>query len=287
MTKHYPSLTAKPREKPSFPTKWLWERGYIQGSVLDFGSGYGKDGEFLQGQGFSVTDYDPYYQSQYPQGRFDTILCQYVLNVLPPLEQTEVIVRVSELLKRNGKAYFAVRRDINHHNKGIRIHKEHQQPTYQSPVQLPFKSILKNDYCEIYEYAPYRSLENGVAGCPFCELAENVELLTESTTCFAILDKYPVNKGHTLIIPKVHEADYFSLSMRYQQGMNVVLNRCKKLLESRYQPAALNVGINVGSEAGQTVNHVHMHLIPRYQGDVDDPTGGVRNIIPGKGNYLK
>lgn len=284
--KHYPNLTAKSREKPSFPTKWLWERDYIQGRVLDFGSGYEKDGEFLRHKGYNVQNYDPYYQPEYPEGPFDTILCQYVLNVLPPLEQTGVIMRISELLKSNGRAYFAVRRDIHPKNKGIRIHKEHQQPTYQTPVQLPFKSLLKNDYCEIYEFTPFRSLENGESGCPFCHLAEEVELLTESTTCFAIFDKYPVNKGHTLIIPKVHVPDYFALNIRYQQGMNVVLNRCKQLLETRYQPDAWNVGINAGTEAGQTVDHVHMHLIPRYKGDVADPTGGVRHIIPGKGNYL-
>lgn len=283
--KHYPQLTAKPREGPSFPTKWLLERNYLKGEVLDFGSGYGADGAFLRNQGLRVSEYDPYYQKEYPTGPFDTIICQYVLNVLPPLDQSEVIMQVSELLKPEGVAYFAVRRDITPKNKGIRIHKEYQEPTYQTPVKLPFPSVMQNDYCEIYGFKPFRKLENGEPDCPFCKLSPDQQVITESTTAFAIFDKYPVNQGHILVIPKQHEPNYFNLTLHKQQGLNVVLNRCKNLLDNWYQPDGFNTGINVGETAGQTVSHVHLHLIPRYDGDMPDPTGGVRHVIPEKGNY--
>lgn len=283
--KHYPQLTAKPREGPSLPTKWLWERNYLKGEVLDFGSGYGADGAFLRNHGFAVTDYDPYYTPAYPTGYFDTIICQYVLNVLEPLEQSQVIMQVSELLKPTGTAYFAVRRDISQRNKGVRIHKEYQEPTYQTPVRLPFPSVMQNAYCEIYAHQPFRQLPNGDPDCPFCQLAPDQQVITESTTAFAIFDKYPVNQGHMLIIPKKHEANYFNLTLHKQQGLNVVMNRCRNLLDNWYHPDGYNTGINVGQTAGQTVSHVHLHLIPRYEGDMPDPTGGVRHVIPEKGNY--
>lgn len=283
--RYNPELTAKKREYPSFPTKWLFNQNLIKGEVLDFGSGYGKDGEFLRDKGFDVTDYDPYYKPEFLSNSFDTILCQYVLNILPPSEQSFVIMRVSELLKEDGKAFFAVRRDITDKNKGIRIHKEYKKPTLQLPVKLPFKSVLNNDYCEIYEYQPLQTLKEG-AECPFCSKTMLERFITESSTCYAIFDKYPVNKGHALIIPKVHESDYFQLDNRHQYGLNLVLKRTKTILEQKFNPDSFNTGVNIGEYAGQTVNHVHVHLIPRYEGDIDNPIGGVRNIIPEKGDYL-
>jgi diadenosine tetraphosphate (Ap4A) HIT family hydrolase len=87
--------------------------------------------------------------------------------------------------------------------------------------------------------------------------------------------------------PKKHSADYFELSFKEQSACWFILNRVKDIISSRFKPDGFNVGINTNGSAGQTIPHVHIHLIPRYINDVDDPIGGVRNVIPDKGNYLK
>ncbi len=101
-------LTIKERKWPSYPTKFLFSAGKIQGRVLDFGCGGGIDASFLTKNGLYTTKFDPYYAPQVPTGKFDTILCHYVLNVLLPEEQVQVLMAISELLSPSGKAYFTV-----------------------------------------------------------------------------------------------------------------------------------------------------------------------------------
>ncbi|NVK49258.1 MAG: HIT domain-containing protein [Cyclobacteriaceae bacterium] len=276
-------LTAKERSSLSFPARIVKERGLLKGEILDFGCGFGKDVELLKTNGFSIEGYDKFYQPKYPERKFDTIICFYVLNVLLPEEQALVLMEISELLKPNGKAYFAVRRDLVY--EGFRTHKIHQKPTYQTNVVLPFRSIYKNDNCEIYEYQHFNQLSKGESDCPFCYPDSNIELLLESAQAFSILDKYPVNPGHSLIIPKRHVSDYFELNFREQSSLFFMLNEVKKRIQKRFNPNGFNVGINIGEKAGQTVSHVHIHLIPRYSGDVENPRGGIRGVIPGKKEY--
>ncbi|MEX0965685.1 MAG: bifunctional class I SAM-dependent methyltransferase/HIT family protein [Bacteroidia bacterium] len=284
MAKHFPHLTAKERTSPSWPTKHLFREKLLNGEILDFGSGYGADGKFLKSKGFNVQEYDNYYQPEIPKVKFDTIICHYVLNVVEPKEQSQILMQISELLKPTGRAYLTVRRDIRH--EGIRIHKEHKKPTYQCLVKLPYKSILINDFCEIYEYRHFNQFQRNNE-CPFCAPEASRELITESATAYAILDKYPVSTGHALIIPKQHKPDYFQLSTHTHFACNLALNRTKQILQECFSPEGFNVGINIGETAGQTIPHAHIHLIPRYAGDVENPIGGVRNLFPGKGNYLK
>ncbi|MCR5456013.1 MAG: HIT domain-containing protein [Bacteroidales bacterium] len=287
-TKNNPHLTAKERTTISFPTRWLKQNNCLKGEILDFGCGFGFDTDTLQKEGFDIVGYDNYYRPEYPSKRFDTIICNYVLNVLEPDEQAEVLMSVSELLKPEGKAYFAVRRDLKY--EGFRTHFVHKQPTYQCNVILPYKSIFVNDNCEIYEYQHFNKTdfkENYKTSdkCPFCKLNPKVEIISETATAVAFLDGYPVSKGHTLIIPKRHVADYFELTVKEQRAIWLLVNRCKKILEDRFHPDGFNVGINVGQAAGQSVFHVHVHIIPRYKGDVENPKGGVRGVIPGKQKY--
>lgn len=122
-------------------------------------------------------------------------------------------------------------------------------------------------------------------GCPFCGLDEGRVVVAESEVAFAIYDKFPVNPGHALVIPKRHCADYFELSVEEQEGCWRLLNEVKRLVADRFSPDGFNVGINVGAMAGQTVPHVHLHLIPRYRGDVEEPRGGVRGVIPARQQY--
>lgn len=278
-------LTAIDRKYLSFPAKFLLNAKELIGDVLDFGCGIGKDVDLLKEKGVNIIGYDKFYFPNYPTIKFDTIICFYVLNVLMQEEQAVVLMNISQLLKPSGKAFFAVRRDIKY--EGFRTHKIHQKPTYQCNVKLSYKSIFENENCEIYEYKHYNQLNiNKNANCPFCNPDSDTELLLESATAFAMFDKFPVNKGHILIIPKTHCSNYFSLTFKEQSACWFMLNHAKKILIERFNPDGFNVGINIEEAAGQTISHVHIHLIPRYSGDVDNPSGGVRGVIPDKQKYL-
>lgn len=278
----YSHLTAKERSQLSFPSKYLKNQGLLSGRVLDYGCGFGKDVEVLDKQGLNITGYDPNYFPDWPSGKFNTIICHYVLNVLKPEEQATVLMRVSSLLAENGKAYFAVRRDIAY--EGFRMHKVHKKPTFQMLVKLPYESVFQNESCEIYRYQ--RIVDQPPGECVFCVPAAAV-FLCESATAYAILDKFPVVPGHALIIPKRHQPDYFSLTEREQRACWIMVNEVKTMLEREYSCSDFNIGINVGKTAGQTVPHAHIHLIPRKKGDVKNPVGGIRNVIEGMGDYTE
>lgn len=277
-------LTAKERDSLSFPAKLLINKNLFIGDVLDFGCGFGKDVELLIAKGINITGYDKHYFPIFPQKKFDTIICFYVLNVLLPEEQASVLMELSQLIKPTGKVYIAVRRDIQF--EGFRIHKIHQKKTYQCNVVLNSKSIFKNKNCEIYEYQHYNQIIRDFnTDCPFCNPNPKNELILESALAFAIYDKFPVNNGHALIIPKRHCQNYFDLSFKEQSACIFMLNKLKDIISKRFNPDGFNIGINIGEKAGQTIPHVHIHLIPRYEGDVEEPLGGIRCVIPKKRKY--
>lgn len=279
----YNHLTAKAREKLSFPVNWLRRNGYLKGNILDYGCGFGTDADILMKNGVSQVDkYDKYYFPDLPEKKYDTIICSYVLNVLERPEQTQVLMEISELLKQNGKAYFAVRRDVKY--EGYRLHKIHKEYTYQCNVVLPYKSVFKNDFVEIYQYQRITDISK-TSDCSFCNPGSKSEFITESAMVYSILDRFPVTNGHALVIPKKHIPNYFDLSVNRQQSIWIVVNRVKEILEERYKPEGFNVGFNVNEPAGQSIFHTHIHVIPRYSGDMDNPKGGVRHVIPEKGKY--
>lgn len=279
----YSHLTAKERDKLSFPMNWLKRNGFLKGEILDYGCGHGSDVQFLKELKYKAIGYDNYYFDKYPIKKFDIITCIYVLNVLEPVDQSKVLMSISQLLKPNGKAYFVVRRDIK--NEGFRTHYIYKKPTFQTNVVLPFKSVYKNDFTEIYEYQHYENIVKSNSECIFC--SPKRKILIETALAYSIFDKFPVSKGHTLIIPKRHVSSYFQLSLNEQISCNLLINEVKKYLDKKYKPDGFNIGINIGESAGQTINHVHIHLIPRYKNDIPNPIGGVRNVIPLKGDYTK
>ncbi len=277
-------LTAKERYSLSFPAKFLWRNNLLVGDVLDFGCGFGKDVEILKANSINITGYDKFYFPEYPMTRFDTIICLYVLNVLLPEEQAMVLMELSRLVKPSGKVFIAVRRDLQF--EGFRTHKLHQKKTYQCIVTLNSKSIFKNDFCEIYEYRHFNQLErNENPTCPFCNPDSERELIVESATAYSVFDKFPVSEGHALIIPKRHCDNYFDLTFKEQSACIFMLNTVRQIIQKTFNPDGFNVGINIKEAAGQTIPHAHIHLIPRYQGDVQQPKGGVRGVIPGRQEY--
>ena len=118
--------------------------------------------------------------------------------------------------------------------------------------------------------------------CIFCQMKDYI---LENELAYAIYDKYPVGKGHMLFIPKRHVKNFFDITKEEREAIFELIDEGKKLLDEKYSPDSYNVGINCGEHAGQTIMHVHVHLIPRYIGDMKDPTGGVRGVIPEKMKY--
>lgn len=121
--------------------------------------------------------------------------------------------------------------------------------------------------------------------CPFCTRAEGREIIIENDLAYATYDKYPVSIGHALIISKRHCGNYFNLTIEEQSSCWNLVNGVKEIITDRLHPDGFNIGINIGVTSGQTIDHVHIHLIPRYQGDVSEPKGGVRGVIPRKKKY--
>ena len=120
--------------------------------------------------------------------------------------------------------------------------------------------------------------------CLFCILAaERIVLANELAV--VIRDSFPVSPGHTLIIPKRHVGSFFDVTGDEREAMLALLDSAKLGLDAAFHPDGYNVGINDGEAAGQTVPHLHLHLIPRYAGDSEDPRGGVRWIFPDKAKY--
>ena len=118
--------------------------------------------------------------------------------------------------------------------------------------------------------------------CLFCNKKEYV---LENNLAYAIYDGFPVSKGHMLVIPKRHVENYFGLTNEELIAIKELADKAKEMLDKLHSPDGYNIGFNCGIDAGQSVMHCHMHIIPRYKKDVPNPRGGVRNVIPGKGNY--
>ena len=121
--------------------------------------------------------------------------------------------------------------------------------------------------------------------CPFCERLGAGEVISAREGVAAVWDAYPVSPGHALIVPRRHEADFLALSEEEHRDMWMLLPEVIKAIEGKHRPQGYNLGVNVGRVAGQTVGHAHFHVIPRYEGDVEDPRGGVRWVVPGKAKY--
>ena len=134
---------------------------------------------------------------------------------------------------------------------------------------------------------PRQNKGMGMPECPFCTVPAAVPdgLSLQNALAYVREDKFPVSPGHLLVIPKRHANDWFCLTEQEQAAVMQLINQAKNWLDQRYAPDAYNIGMNCGEAAGQTVPHMHCHVIPRYQGDSEDPRGGVRWVKPEQADY--
>lgn len=124
----------------------------------------------------------------------------------------------------------------------------------------------------------------GHPDCPFCG---EPEIIIENELAFAHYDTYPVSPGHCLLIPRRHFPDYFEATAEEKAAIWELLDEVKPIIDREFSPDAYNVGVNIGKVAGQSIPHLHVHVIPRYAGDVENPQGGVRGVIPHKQKYVR
>ena len=124
-----------------------------------------------------------------------------------------------------------------------------------------------------------------MTSCVFCERLASDDVTAASELAAVFPDAFPLTRGHILILPRRHESDYFRLTRDEQAAMWELVNALRDRFASEQRTDGFNLGVNVGAAAGQTVGHAHIHVIPRYAGDVDDPRGGIRWIIPAKARY--
>ncbi len=122
--------------------------------------------------------------------------------------------------------------------------------------------------------------------CVFCQ-TEKLQVVAENKLALAFYDGCPVSKGHILVIPRRHAETFFDATHEEHNAVNRLVFKVKQYIDKKYNPDGYNIGVNTGYYAGQTVFHFHMHIIPRYEGDVEDPRGGVRKVIPSRNHHLK
>ena len=114
--------------------------------------------------------------------------------------------------------------------------------------------------------------------CFFCRI-QGKEKIAENGDFFSVYDDFPVSRGHALVVPKAHIVSFLELSPDQAREMHKLIKETIKVLQGRFRPDGFNIGINEGRAAGRTVDHLHVHIIPRYKGDVKKPAGGVRNLF--------
>src|SRR4051812_9097068 len=114
-----------------------------------------------------------------------------------------------------------------------------------------------------------------------CELCTPKDVLLEGPLAYVRLDNHALSRGHVLVVPKRHVASFFDMDREEQAAILDLLNLAQKSIAAQHSPDGYNIGVNVGSAAGQSRMHVHLHLIPRYEGDVPDPRGGIRCVLTG------
>lgn len=174
----------------------------------------------------------------------------------------------------------------------LREEKRKTKGGFDKKIYNPFVDIDENnpaisDYLSKSEKYPLveSSHQSDCLFCQFIKGEKEVKIFETYTHCYAIKDAFPVSKGHILIIPREHTENWFTAREEVRLDMIKALHELKARLDLQYSPHGYNIGANCGEVAGQSVMHLHLHLIPRYRGDMENPKGGVRGVIPSKQSY--
>ncbi len=122
--------------------------------------------------------------------------------------------------------------------------------------------------------------------CPFCQI-DSSRVFHEGKLIVGLWDGFPVSPGHALLVPRRHVATWFEASDEERRELSEAIQTAHDVIQERHQPTGFNIGMNLGETAGQTVPHLHIHVIPRYPGDVEDPRGGVRWVVPARAAYWR
>jgi diadenosine tetraphosphate (Ap4A) HIT family hydrolase len=120
--------------------------------------------------------------------------------------------------------------------------------------------------------------------CIFCD---DPAIVIRNDLAFAHYDSYPVNPGHCLVITRRHVASYFEATAEEKMAIWKLVDEVKAIIDEEFRPDGYNVGVNIGEAGGQSIPHLHIHVIPRYRGDMGNPRGGVRGVIPHKQKYIR
>ncbi len=175
--------------------------------------------------------------------------------------------------------------------EAARLKKREVSGGFEKGIYLSCVDIEENNPAvEFYLKQPerYPHIGEEKPDCLFCQIGRRTQkgdFLESYTHCFAIQDKFPVTRGHILIIPYEHTESWFTAREEVRLDMIRAVQLLKERVDAEYHPQGYNLGVNCGKVAGQTIMHLHLHLIPRYTDDMIDPTGGVRGVIPSKQKY--
>lgn len=253
--------TAIKRDKPSYPLRILLQQGKIKGEVLDFGCGFGTDAEELKEKGFDVERFDPNFFPDNPTRKFDTIICFYVLNVLLPEEQNKVMMQVSSLLKENGKAFFAVRRDLRY--EGYRMHVKHKKKTYQCLVHMDQKSVFRNKNSEIYEFSHFTIKYQGdFEKNPFLSGKDYRRPFAESFNFVAFYNKYPQSEDvcDLIVTSKKRIATTRDFTSDLKDEYQSFRAFCLHELEELYPSGTINESVSDAKKGAKNINQWYNNL---------------------------
>lgn len=163
-----------------------------------------------------------------------------------------------------------------------------ENKVYNSSIDIEETNPVINYYLKKSDQYPEVHSKMHRSDCLFCQFArkeKEIKFFAEFDHCYVIKDQFPVSKGHLLIIPYEHTDNWFTAREEVQLDIMKALQALKKQIDLEYSPDGYNFGANCGEAAGQTIMHLHLHLIPRYFGDMENPRGGVRGVIPLKQKY--
>lgn len=253
--------TAIKRDKRSFPLSILLKNNSIKGKVLDFGCGHGVDADFLSEKEYDIERYDPNFSPKYPNGKlFDTIICFYVLNVLEKAKEREVLAQISSLLSPEGRAYFAVRRDLN--KEGKRFHVKHKKYTYQRNVYLDQKSVFKNKNCEIYEMEHFTvKNKSNYEVNPFLSGSDYRIPFAESKHFFTFYSKYPQSKFHMILTYKKNLKDPSDFLEEEREELKFFTSFCINLMKDKFELNEIDVQESTVNNRLIKSNQWHLQLI--------------------------